>query len=384
MRLRASVACTGICLAVAVSLSLSDTARAQGFFQKLFGIGEAPAAREPMRLGHPSQGHGPVQGHDPGFRTGPVPEARPRRSLEIDWDRLQRSRSSEREAGGGSGKVQTLCVRTCDGYYFPISRSTARRNLHLDARACSARCGTEARLFYMAEDNDDKSGMTDLTGRTYGDLPNAFKYRKTLIEGCACRPDPWSAAELERHRAYADADAEKNGAAASPSIAAAADQPRHALPPPVSGPGVRIITAGEDIVAGNAPDTGARGDASPVHVAPIHVAIASARAADARAADQAPDDTAGQQAPAASGEEVAASEPPTHRRRRKDPGMRALRLTVPNASEPAAGRRERRERRAQLHRGRPHARTASYAVGQNGVVTGWQPKYAYPGDPVRR
>ena len=41
----------------------------------------------------------------------------------------------------------------------------------------------------------------------YAALPNAFKYRKTLVEGCRCRPQPWSEAELQRHRGYAQRQA---------------------------------------------------------------------------------------------------------------------------------------------------------------------------------
>ena len=45
--------------------------------------------------------------------------------------------------------------------------------------------------------------MVDLTGLAYSALPNAFKYRQTLVPSCRCRPQPWSETELQRHRAYA-------------------------------------------------------------------------------------------------------------------------------------------------------------------------------------
>ena len=51
----------------------------------------------------------------------------------------------------------------------------------------------------------DAASAVDLTGMTYGSLANAFKYRKTLVEGCRCRPQPWSQSEAERHRGYATA-----------------------------------------------------------------------------------------------------------------------------------------------------------------------------------
>ena len=72
-----------------------------------------------------------------------------------------------------------------------------------DADACSASCGAEARLFFHPSTGGDAGSAVDLTGMAYSALPNAFKYRKTLVEDCRCRPQPWSEAEVERHRAYA-------------------------------------------------------------------------------------------------------------------------------------------------------------------------------------
>jgi Protein of unknown function (DUF2865). len=98
---------------------------------------------------------------------------------------------------------RTLCVRLCDGYYFPISFATMRSEFARDADKCAASCGSEARLFYHPNPGGDVEGMTDLTGMAYAALPNAFKYRKTLVDDCSCRPQPWSEAEQERHRSYA-------------------------------------------------------------------------------------------------------------------------------------------------------------------------------------
>ena len=78
--------------------------------------------------------------------------------------------------------------------------------------------------------------MVDLTGMAYSTLPNAFKYRKTLVEGCRCRPQPWSEAELQRHRAYAqghlpDSPAPARVVGIEPRIPEA-DDPRVVLQPP--------------------------------------------------------------------------------------------------------------------------------------------------------
>jgi Protein of unknown function (DUF2865) len=85
---------------------------------------------------------------------------------------------------------RTLCVRLCDGFYFPISFATRGNGLARDAEQCTASCGLEARLFYHPNPGGSVEGMTDLLGRAYSALPTAFTYRKTLVTGCSCRPPP--------------------------------------------------------------------------------------------------------------------------------------------------------------------------------------------------
>jgi len=107
----------------------------------------------------------------------------------------------------GGGTYRTLCVRTCDGFYWPISHGVSRGRFYQDAKTCQASCGTEARLFYQFAGETDPEAMVDLTGRAYTQLPNALRYRKALVDGCGCKPAPWSAAEAARHNQYAAAKA---------------------------------------------------------------------------------------------------------------------------------------------------------------------------------
>jgi hypothetical protein len=97
-------------------------------------------------------------------------------------------------AGSAIGTYRTLCVRLCDGFYFPISFATSEAGLARDAEQCRASCGVEARLFYHHNPGGSVETMMDLTGRAYSALATAFKYRKTLVAGCLCRPPPVSAA----------------------------------------------------------------------------------------------------------------------------------------------------------------------------------------------
>ena len=115
---------------------------------------------------------------------------------------------------------RTLCVRLCDGFYFPISPATPQSRFARDADVCSASCGSEARLFYHPNVGGNVDTMVDLTGMAYSALPNAFKYRQAVVPSCRCRPQPWSEAEHERHRAYTEG-----------SVAEAPPPPRLAVAP---------------------------------------------------------------------------------------------------------------------------------------------------------
>jgi hypothetical protein len=96
-----------------------------------------------------------------------------------------------------------MCVRLCDGFYFPLSNSVRRGRLYHDNRKCMQRCDGEARLFYYPTDGGSVETMVDLAGRSYQSLPNAFRYRKALVAGCTCKPAPWSPGEAARHQGYA-------------------------------------------------------------------------------------------------------------------------------------------------------------------------------------
>lgn len=105
-----------------------------------------------------------------------------------------------------SSRYRTLCVRTCDGYYFPISFSTTRAGLARDARRCEASCGAPAKLFYHRNPGADIQHMISIDGQPYSTMENAFRYREELVEGCRCTPQPWSEAAKQEYRRRAEAE----------------------------------------------------------------------------------------------------------------------------------------------------------------------------------
>ena len=90
--------------------------------------------------------------------------------------------------GPQSGTYRTVCVRSCDGFYFPISFATVPARFPDDEKTCKALCpAAEATLFAHRNPGEDMSQAVSITGQTYSSLPNAFKYRTEFNPSCACK-----------------------------------------------------------------------------------------------------------------------------------------------------------------------------------------------------
>jgi len=90
--------------------------------------------------------------------------------------------------GAPSGTYHTVCVRACDGFYFPISYSTMPGRFSDDARACQRLCpAAEVELYSFRNPGEDMEQAVSVSGQAYTALPNAFRYRKEIIAGCSCR-----------------------------------------------------------------------------------------------------------------------------------------------------------------------------------------------------
>lgn len=85
------------------------------------------------------------------------------------------------------GTFRTLCVRACDGYYFPISFSTTREHFARDQASCEQACpGAESLIYYHRVPGEGPESMISLSGEAYTDLPAAFSHRTALNPSCSC------------------------------------------------------------------------------------------------------------------------------------------------------------------------------------------------------
>lgn len=100
---------------------------------------------------------------------------------------------------------RTLCVRLCDGFYFPISFATPRSKFAEDAKRCERQCPIQARLYVYRNPGEDIEEMVGLDGTPYAKLPNAFRFRSRYVSGCSCHGNSWDAEAVARHRSYVPA-----------------------------------------------------------------------------------------------------------------------------------------------------------------------------------
>jgi hypothetical protein len=96
------------------------------------------------------------------------------------------------------GSYRTMCVRLCDGYFFPISYSTLPSHFKDDEARCKNQCSAQAELYIYRNPGEDLEQMVSLNGRRYTALPNAFRHRKQYIKGCSCKASEYSIEEITK------------------------------------------------------------------------------------------------------------------------------------------------------------------------------------------
>jgi hypothetical protein len=98
--------------------------------------------------------------------------------------------SQIRNLGGGDrgGNLQTVCVRTCDGGFFPVSSNTSPASFERDAQVCSMMCpGVQTELFYHGVGTQEMVDMVSASGGTpYKEEPYAFRFRTSARKDKSC------------------------------------------------------------------------------------------------------------------------------------------------------------------------------------------------------
>lgn len=94
---------------------------------------------------------------------------------------------------------RTMCVRLCDGYYFPVSFSTLPSSFQRDTDACRSRCAAPAELYVYRNPGGEVEQMISPDGRPYDSIKNAWRYRKEYIKGCSCKESEYSQVDIDAY-----------------------------------------------------------------------------------------------------------------------------------------------------------------------------------------
>jgi hypothetical protein len=145
-------------LALAAALVSPFDTLAQGdFFDDLFG--PEPYSAYPAR---------------PSWRvTHPRPRPRAPKAA------IRRERATEVHAETDSMAGGGYCVRACDGYYFPLIKSS----LISGQQSCELACPSARVELYEGESIEE---ARNAKGGRYSALPAAFSFRDKLTAGCSC------------------------------------------------------------------------------------------------------------------------------------------------------------------------------------------------------
>jgi hypothetical protein len=86
---------------------------------------------------------------------------------------------------------QIMCVRLCDGYFFPAANAPGRGEFANHAAVCSSLCpGAPTDAYHLPAGSQDMSQAYSARrgGKRYSSLPVAFRHQQTFDKTCSCRP----------------------------------------------------------------------------------------------------------------------------------------------------------------------------------------------------
>jgi hypothetical protein len=151
------------------------------------------------------------------------------------------------EAHAGSYAV---CVRTCDGSFFPVSYSGAGSRADSLEEVCRALCPNADMALYSFPFGGTIDEAESASGEPYADLPNAGKFQQTNDPACSCRRrgETWAEALADAEARYGH---EKHDIIVTPEKSAEMARPIVDLKAkPVIDPKAKPGAPGASVVAG--------------------------------------------------------------------------------------------------------------------------------------
>ena len=160
---------------------------------------ESPGGRPQTAYQAPSGGFGGFIEHLFGGGRRELPPEEPAVAERPPSDRPLSPLGEDQEQRPRGVGHRAVCVRLCDGAFFPMTSSPRPGAAVDEEEMCQLQCpGTEVALFRMRDDRIENAVSS--TGRSYTSLPNALRFRTRFDAACTCRPPggSWAASFANR------------------------------------------------------------------------------------------------------------------------------------------------------------------------------------------
>jgi len=162
-----------------------------------------------------------------------------------------------------NGRYRSVCVRLCDGFFYPIHYSIYGSQLGQDAEQCQSSCAAPAELYVYRNPGQEIEQAVSLNGSAYMDLPVALRFRKEFVNGCSCKQAEYNPTEIEAANKRAEADAAAQPVKGKGKATAKAPPPPQAPAPQAAAPAATGDQPGLDLDI-----TGSNEPAAPPEAAP--------------------------------------------------------------------------------------------------------------------
>jgi len=182
-RARAAVSFGAIIAAIFLALlvvATPDGPAQGGFLEELFGFQPAPSApRSYFRVEGPAWSHGARR-----YRhAGRYSFSRSRVALHRRGWRAG-ARAHDAAEGGASGRA--VCVRSCDGFFFPVVNASLRRGGSRQ-ETCGRICpDAEAKLFIIPEGSSNVEDAKAQDGELFSQFKTKLAAKAEKPQSCSC------------------------------------------------------------------------------------------------------------------------------------------------------------------------------------------------------
>jgi hypothetical protein len=108
-------------------------------------------------------------------------------SPEEQQQTIERSIEEQKKGANAHAGSYAVCVRTCDGSFFPVSYSGAGSRSDSLEEVCRSLCPNADMALYSFPFGGTIDQAVSSTGERYVDMPNALKFQQSFDSTCSCR-----------------------------------------------------------------------------------------------------------------------------------------------------------------------------------------------------